>query len=106
MAKYLIKVTLTQAGAKGTMAEGGSKRREAVDELFRSVGGHVEAFYYGFGEDDVYGIVDVPDNVSAAAASLLVSSAGTGHIATIPLLTPEEMDEVARKGGTYRPPGA
>jgi uncharacterized protein with GYD domain len=88
------------------MKEGGTKRRDAVSNLVRSVGGNLETFYYAFGEDDIYAIFDLPDNVSAAALSVTVAAAGAGRPVTIVLITPEEMDQVAQRRAEYRPPGA
>jgi len=105
MAKYLVKANLTAEGLKGTLKEGGSARRDAVKTAVESLGGTLEAFYYAFGGDDVVGIGDMPDNVSAAAFSLLLTAAGGVVVSTTVLLTPEEIDEVAKKTGSYRPPG-
>ena len=71
----------------------------------KSLGGSVEAFYYAFGETDVYVIVDAPDNATAAAVSLAVSASGAVALKTTPLLTPEEIDQAARKTVEYRAPG-
>jgi uncharacterized protein with GYD domain len=106
MPKYLARASLSAEGLKGTLKDGGTKRREVVANLARSVGGSLEAFYYAFGEDDVYVIFDMPDNVSAATASVTVSAAGAGHTATVVLITPEEMDQIAQRHAEYRPPGA
>lgn len=105
MPKYLVRASLSTEGLKGTLKEGGTKRRDAIANLSRSLGGNLEAFYYAFGEDDVYAIFDAPDNVSAATASVTVSAAGVSRVATVVLLTPEEMDQVAQKHVDYRPPG-
>ena len=40
------------------------------------MGGKVEAFYYAFGDDDVYVIVDGPGNVDIAAVSMAVGASG------------------------------
>ena len=69
------------------------------------MGGALEGFYYAFGDDDVYAIVDLPDNVSTAALALLINSSGAVNIKTTVLLTPEEVDQVTRKSIEYRPPG-
>ena len=53
----------------------------------------------------MYVVVDLPDNVSAAALSLAVNSLGSVELRTTPLLTAEEMDEATRKSVDYRPPG-
>ncbi len=103
MSKYLIAASLTQDGVKGTLAEGGSARRAVVTRLFESIGGTVEAYYYAFGDDDVVVLVDAPDHVTAAAASMTVAAAGVGRVRTTVLISPEEMDEVAKKSPLFRP---
>ena len=107
MPKYLIQASFTQEGLKGLLKEGGSGRRRAVDQLAKSVGGKVEAFYFAFGETDVFVIMDAPDNASIAAASMAVSAAGAVSTRTVVLITPEEMDQAVKKspGVAYRPPG-
>ena len=69
------------------------------------MGGTLEAFYYAFGEDDVFAIVDLPDNVSTAAFALTVNRSGAVTVKTTVLLTPEEVDQVTKKSIDYRPPG-
>jgi uncharacterized protein with GYD domain len=106
MAKYLVRASLTSDGVKGLLREGGSRRREAVTALAESLGGSLEAFYFAFGDDDVYAILEVPDNVSAAAASLAVTASGVVRSKVVVLLTPEEVDEATKKTTNYRAPGA
>ncbi len=65
----------------------------------------VEAFYYTFGENDVFGIVDVPDNLTAAAFSMIIAATGTVRTRTTVLLTPEEIDQAAKKSISFRPAG-
>ena len=106
MAKYLIVGSYTAAGTKGLVAGGGgSARRKVVQEMMQGLGGSVEAFYYAFGEADVYAIIDAPDNVTAAAVSLAVNATGAVATKTIPLLTVEELDQAAKKPVRYRAPG-
>jgi uncharacterized protein with GYD domain len=105
MPKYLIKANYVGDGIKGLQKEGGSSRRAAVEKLFGSVGAKMEAFYYAFGETDLYVIVDAPDNATVAALSLIVNAAGAATANITVLLTPEEIDAAAKKSPTYRPPG-
>lgn len=104
MPKYLLRASLTEDGLKGTLKEGGSRRREVVARLAESVGGRLEAFYYAFGDTDIYAIFEAPDNISTAAASVTVAASGVASIETVVLITPEEMDQVARKHADYTPP--
>jgi uncharacterized protein with GYD domain len=72
----------------------------------KSLGGALEAFYFAFGDTDVYAIAEAPDHASAAAVSLAVTASGAVHAKTIVLMTPEEMDQATRKTVSYRAPGA
>ena len=105
MPKYLIEASYTLEGVKGLLKDGGSKRREAVEAAVKSVGGKVEAVYFAFGDPDVVVILDAPNNVSAAAMSLATNASGAVRLKTVVLLSPEEMDEAAKKSVSYRPPG-
>lgn len=106
MPKYLWQVSYSQAGLKGLLKEGGSSRVAAIKKLAESRGGKVEAFYFAFGEDDVYLIADLPSQVDAAAISLAVGASGAARVRTIVLLTPEEIDAATKVDVGYRPPGA
>ena len=106
MAKYLIEASYLGDAMKGLLKEGGSSRRQAVDKLLASVGGKVESFYFAFGDVDAYVLVDVPDNVSAAAIALTVGASGAIKLKTTVLMTPEEVDQATKKSPVYRAPGA
>ena len=106
MAKFMIKASYSAEGARGLVKEGGSGRRAAVKKMVEGMGGKVEAFYYAYGDADAYLIVDVPDAASGIAVSLAVNASGAVHLATIPLITPEEIDAAAKKVPSYRAPGA
>src|SRR5713226_7258252 len=105
MGKYLIFGSYTQQGVQGLLKEGGSSRRAVAKKLVSSVGGKLEAFYFTYGEDDVVIIADLPDGAAAAAVSLTVSAAGAVNTRTVPLLTPEEIDEAVKQSPAYKPPG-
>lgn len=105
MPKYLIQANYVGEGVNGLLKEGGSSRRAAVKKLFGSVGGKVEAFYYAFGDADLFIIADMPDNVTAAALSLTVNASGAATSKVTVLLTAEEIDAAAKKTPSYRAPG-
>jgi uncharacterized protein with GYD domain len=105
MPKYLVQANYVGEGIKGLLKEGGSSRRAAVDKLFNSIGASVEAFYYAFGDTDLFIIADAPDNVTVAALSLTVSSTGAATVKVTVLLTAEEIDAAAKKTPSYRAPG-
>jgi uncharacterized protein with GYD domain len=105
MPTYLVQASYLSAGIQGLLKEGGTGRREAVDELFDSLGGKVEALYFAFGEQDVFIIGDLPDNASAAALAIKVNASGAATCKTTVLLTAREVDEAVKKTIVYRPPG-
>lgn len=106
MPKYLAQGSYTAEGTKGVLAEGGSGRREAVERVLRSCGGTLESMYFAFGDNDFYVVVDMPDDVSMAATAMAVRATGAVMSKAVPLLSPEEVDEAARKTVDFRPPGA
>jgi uncharacterized protein with GYD domain len=84
-------------------------RLEAIGELLRSLGGRFESVHFAFGEYDIVGVAEFPDNASAAAQSMVISAGGSVKaVKTTPLMTMEEGLEAMRKGGaaaaSYRPP--
>jgi uncharacterized protein with GYD domain len=105
MAKYLIEFSYTGQGVQGLLKDGGSKRREAVSQLAKSLGGSLEAFYYTFGDRDGIAIIDGLDDVGISAASLVVTSSGAATTKTTRLISAEEIDQATKKGADYRPPG-
>jgi uncharacterized protein with GYD domain len=107
MPKYLLKVQYTGEGLAGVMQEGGSARRAVAEQLAKSVGGSVETFHFAFGETDAYLICDLPDNKAAASVAMTVSATGRVAITTVPLLTVDEVDEIAAEAhAEYVAPGA
>ena len=106
MPKYLITGSYSPSGIKGVLAEGGSSRRAAVEKLASSVGGKLEAFYFGFGNDDFLVTVDLPSNEAAAAVSMIVGAAGGANSRVVVLLTPEQVDAATKLSPSYRAPGA
>lgn len=105
MPKYLLTVSYTAEGAKGLLKDGGTKRRQAAEAALKSVGARVESFYFAFGDEDVYVIVDAPDNATVAAASITIGASGAVRTKTVALLTAEEIDQATKKNAAYTPPG-
>jgi uncharacterized protein with GYD domain len=106
MTRYLIQASYTAEGVRGLLKDGGSDRRAAVAKMIEGLGGVSECFYFAFGENDVYAIAQLPDNATAAAVSLAITATGAVTTNVVVLLTPEEIDEAAKKTVAYRAPGA
>ena len=105
MTKYLFEGNYVGEGIKGLMREGGTKRRDAVVEALKSVGGSLESMYYALGDIDVLGIFDIPSDADATALALMINSTGSVKVRLRPLMTVEDLDEAAKKTPAYRAPG-
>ena len=105
MQKYLLYGAYSPEGYKGLLAEGGTKRAEAVRIAAESMGGNLEAFYFSFGENDFYVIINLPDNVNATAFSLAGNVNASFTMKIVTLLTPEELDAAMKIKVNYRMPG-
>jgi uncharacterized protein with GYD domain len=105
MPKYLLQASYAAEGARGLLKDGGSKRRDAARTLVESLGGKIDCFYFAFGKTDVFAVIDLPDGVSAAAASMTIGASGAVRSQVTVLLTPEEIDQASKKSAKYTPPG-
>lgn len=105
MPKYLVVGSYTAEGVRGLLKDGGSKRRQSAEAALKSVGARLESFYFAFGDHDIVAIIDAPDNATIAAASMAISASGAVEAKTVVLLTPEEVDQAAKKTVAYQPPG-
>jgi len=79
---------------------------EALKPVIEQLGGQLLDWYYSFGEYDVLLLIDVPDNVKAAAASMAVAAGGAVKaITTTPLMSPEDGFDalLLAQGAGYRP---
>jgi uncharacterized protein with GYD domain len=106
MPHYLVQTAYTPE-ACAAMVKSPQDRLEAVRPVVERLGGKLLSMYMAFGEYDVVGIAEMPDNVSAAAFSMAVAAGGSVRaIKTTPLMTIQEGIEAFRKAGQagYRPP--
>ena len=106
MAKYMLKVCYSHEGIHGVRKEGAASRAAYIGQLLESVGGSLEAFYFAFGDTDVYVIAELPDQTTAVAmASVIGGSDAISSYETIVLLAPEEIDAAMKVSVGYRAPG-
>ena len=105
MAKFLFQGSYVGDGLTGLIRDGGTSRIEAAKQLFASLGGTLECFYFAFGTDDLVVICDLPDNVSALAFTMAINASGAakGHVTV--LATAEEVDAAVKMTPNYRAPG-
>jgi uncharacterized protein with GYD domain len=105
MPRYLIAANYTAQGEQGVLSKGGSARRESVTASVEKLGGKVKTFDFAFGEDDVFTVIELPDNVTAAALALAIGASGLTTVRTTVLLTPEDIDAAAQIHAEYHGPG-
>jgi uncharacterized protein with GYD domain len=110
MSHYLLEVAYTPE-AWAAQLEDPKDRSEVIRPVLESMGARFECLYYAFGERDLVGIIEAPDNVSVAAISLAFSAGGALKLCrTTPLMTVQEGMEAMRKGfraySVYKPPSS
>ncbi len=101
MAKYLFEIKYSGQGLQEILKEGGTTRRDMIDIAIKSLAGWLEALYFSFGEVDMFVIAELPDHISAAAFSMIVSSGTAAHDKTTVLVASEEIDRAAKKMVDY-----
>ncbi len=108
MAYYLLQGAYTSESWK-SLVNNPTDRVEVVRPIIEKLGGKVEGAWFAFGDYDVVLVMQMPDNVSAAAFSLAVAASGAfkSH-QTTPLMTIVDGVEAMKKaaGAGYRPPGS
>ncbi len=107
MAYYMVQAAYT-AEAVAAMVKKPEDRGEAIRPVVEKLGGKLVGIWFCFGEYDIVGISELPDNVSAAAFAFAVSQGGkVKALKTTPLMTGSEAVQAMKKAGGagYRAPG-
>ena len=108
MAYFLLQGAYSSETWKALLANP-QNRVEAIRPVIEKLGGSVEGAWFSFGEYDVTLVMQMPDNVTAAAFALAVAAGGAfkSH-KTTPLMSMEDGIEAMRKasGTGYQPPGS
>jgi uncharacterized protein with GYD domain len=99
MSSYLLQVSYTTQSV-ASLLKNPQNRTEVVRKSVKKLGGKLQGLWMAFGDYDVVAIVDMPDNVSAAAMALAVAGSGTASsVKTTPLLSMEEGVAALKKAG-------
>ena len=75
MPSYLLQVAYTPQ-AWNTLIRNPQNRMDAVAPAVEQLGGSITGGWLAFGEYDLITVIDLPDNISAAAFSMAVSAGG------------------------------
>ena len=99
MAHYLLQIGYTNE-AWASQVKNPQDVMARARPLIEGLGGKTDTVYYAFGDYDLVGIMEMPDNVSAAAVSLAVSAGGAAKTVKLtPLKTVEEGIEALKRAG-------
>ena len=82
MSLYMVQVAYTSESWKHQV----NKREnplERVGALAEAAGGRLVNLYYSFGEYDIVGLMDMPNEESAAAFSLAANAGGSESVAAV-----------------------
>jgi uncharacterized protein with GYD domain len=100
MSSYLVQASYT-VEALAALMKTPQNRSEVVRKAVEKLGGSLTGIWLSFGDQDVVCIVDMPDNLSAAALSLAIAAGGALRCTkTTPLFTAEEGLAAMKKAGT------
>jgi uncharacterized protein with GYD domain len=102
----MITVSYT-AEAMSTMVKSPQDREAAFRPVVEAAGGKLLDFYFTFGADDVFAIIEAPDNATAGGLAMAVSAGGACKaVRTTVLMTAQEAQQAMGKAGGagYKPP--
>jgi uncharacterized protein with GYD domain len=105
MPSYLVQVSYNSE-AVAALAKKPQDRTVVVGKVVEKLGGTLKGAWLCFGDYDTVVVVDLPDNVSAAAFAMAISAGGSCKtVKTTPLMSVEEGQAAMKKaGGTgYKP---
>lgn len=106
MPSYLIQLSYGPE-AVAAFVKRPQDRKEVIQKLLSQIGGTLVGSWMSFGEYDAVLVVDGPDNIGAAAVSMVVTASGAfKSFKTTPLLSAEEALEAMKKASklNYKPP--
>ena len=97
MPHFLFQGSYTQE-AWACLVANPQDRTDAVRAPIEKLGGRVHTSFFAFGPFDVVGIMEMPDNVSAAAIAIAFAAGGAvRNVQTTPLMTTAEALDAVKK---------
>lgn len=105
MPLYLTQVAYTDESWRA-LVENPQNRMDAIRPAIEKLGGKVINGYFAFGDYDIVAIMEMPDNVAAAAIAIAIAAGGACKaLKTTPLLTTAEGIEALKKAANtgYKP---
>jgi uncharacterized protein with GYD domain len=108
MTTYLLEVSYTPA-MLAVLVQNPQDRIQVVSKAVKKLGGKVTGFWFAFGDSDVIGILEMPDNTSMAAFALAIGAGGAcSKVKTTVLMSASEALSAMEKASTtgYKPAGS
>lgn len=75
MAFYLFQGRYAPAALKA-MIDKPQDRKAAAAKMIEAIGGKLHHMFFAFGSDDIYALIEAPDDKAMMAGSLLVGASG------------------------------
>ena len=97
MPAYIVLMSWTDQGVR--TVKDTVQRREQADALAERHGARIEQVYWTVGPYDIVAILDAPDDESATALMLELSSAGNLRTTTLRAYDREEMSGILQRLG-------
>ncbi|MCV2864883.1 GYD domain-containing protein [Albidovulum sediminicola] len=110
MGFYLFQGRYTAASMKA-MIDNPQDRKQAAAKMIEAVGGKLHHMFFAFGSEDIYALIEAPDDKAMIAGSLIVGASGAmSSGSTTKLISVEDAAESMRMAqkaaGSYAPPKA
>ncbi len=106
MARYLSEVTFTPQ-AFAAFIKNPQDRAQASQPLYEAVGGKLEEYYFAVGQNTVFLVAQIPDELAVETLMMAVMASGAAtSVKVTALMTATEAIEAMRKASsiTYKPP--
>ncbi len=97
MPTYITLLRFTQQGIQNIKES--PNRIEAARKAFEARGGRLRDVYAVTGQYDMIGIIEAPDDETAAALLMIIAQRGNAITETLRAFTMEETREVVRRAG-------
>ena len=105
MPSYLVQISYT-TGSMAALLKKPQNRAAAVSKSVEKLGGKIEGGWFTFGDYDVAVVLDMPDNMSAAALSMAFSAGGgCKTVKTTPMISMDDSLVAMKKAAAcgYKP---
>ena len=95
MPRYVILINWTEQGARSVTET--TQRADQVRQMIEQMGGQMETLLWTQGRYDLVGIIEAPDEETAAAIGLRAGMAGAVRTETLRAYDAEEMSRILAK---------